>query len=305
MGPALNHGTFAVHSAQRDCCPCGMPLESNKRLRFSTCAESCTTSVRSDASSNSIRRKCRQGNIDAHSPWQELPSGVLLTIMRALHNENDGEASVRRCGCVCRAWKDVSAELLMTDTAASKPPRRPLSRTPDDGFGTSLATLRGADSLSKSITGGGSEHQSPLIPIRNTHNQAQTPQPHRQRTVWHEWQRLVPTNASDNHGQQQSSRVTPDVANTGSQCGHYRLYQQQGTRCADSEQVQASGRRIIAAILQPEVSYGAPPSPQRAIVEDTNLLSESDAQGGCVPSLRTGELSDSSAPSRSLHQPAC
>ena len=50
----------------------------------------------------------------------------------------------------------------------------------------------------------------------------------------------------------------------------------------------------------------APPSPQKAVVEDMNLLSESDAEGGCGPSsLRTGERSESSAHSRPVPQATC
>ena len=143
-------------------------MESSKKPKLSGWAESCTTSVKSDASSNSIRRKCRAADGEASSPWQELPSGMLLMIMRALHSQENGEAwvrrwlllarsfrmwlefmslrvttcgfesivdllKVRRCGCVCHTWKGVSAELLMTDTAASRPPRYDSENGPASG----------------------------------------------------------------------------------------------------------------------------------------------------------------------------
>ncbi|CAD7700548.1 unnamed protein product [Ostreobium quekettii] len=49
-----------------------------------------------------------------------------------------------------------------------------------------------------------------------------------------------------------------------------------------------------------------PPSPQRAVVEDVNLMSESDAEGGCgLSSLRTGECSEGSVRSRRVPQATC
>ncbi|CAD7700547.1 unnamed protein product [Ostreobium quekettii] len=100
--------------------PCsGAQRGGSKRQRLSRCAES--GSARSDASANAARREAGGG--EGPSPWQELPFGALQMIMDELLRMEDGEAWVRRCGCVCRGWRGVSAELLMTDTAASRPPR--------------------------------------------------------------------------------------------------------------------------------------------------------------------------------------
>eukprot|EP00803_Ostreobium_quekettii_P005623 evm.model.scf_966.3 EVM.evm.TU.scf_966.3 scf_966:9960-11518(+) len=281
--------------------PCsGAQRGGSKRQRLSRCAES--GSARSDASANAARREAGGG--EGPSPWQELPFGALQMIMDELLRMEDGEAWVRRCGCVCRGWRGVSAELLMTDTAASRPPRRPpapQASPREDGGATSLAVLREDDSMSKSVNGGGSEHQSPAFAGQAPWIGEQAPHPQAVRMIGISLDGHVTSLAlrhrfplqgrpQDLHGQE----------------GWMPWMDFREQRLLSAQQVDSHplGRNVRAS--HGRGSELTPPSPQRAVVEDVNLMSESDAEGGCgLSSLRTGECSEGSVRSRRVPQATC
>merc|ERR1712176_562181 len=56
--------------------------------------------------------------------WNDLPEHLLLKIFECLTKENgDGRVWVSRAGRVCKAWRRASKDLLLGDTAASRPKR--------------------------------------------------------------------------------------------------------------------------------------------------------------------------------------
>lgn len=152
---------------------------------------------------------------------------------------------------------------------------------------------------------GGSEHQSPLIPVRSPRHQGQTPQIRGHGLIWNDWQYFGPPYHVAADGHQQNIGSAFIAVDAGRQEHTHRLFHQQRGLCSNSLYLQAAGGQLVTPVLQWGFSHTPPPSPQKAIVEDMTLLSESDAEGGCAPSCRTGDHSDSSAPSRPRHQATC
>ncbi|CAD7702297.1 unnamed protein product [Ostreobium quekettii] len=303
----------------------GPPSGPFRRGRKRTRAwESTEGSIPSDVCMDTSRRRLHQGSAEGLSPWQELPFGTLQMIMSELLCMDDGEAGVRRCGCVCRTWRGVSAELLMTDTAASRPPRRPAPPQTTDGGATSLAIVREDDSLSKSVSGGGSEHQSPAFQSHPAHGDQTLHSPGFRMIRFGLDRQARPLQLG--HGSHHFSLAGRHHGLHGQDVSVHRVdFREQGMVNVQHADAQTLGRSApvshdrVSELAPPSPQRAvleeanlvseselAPPSPQRAVLEDMNLISESDAEGGCgLSSLRTGECSEGSARSRPVPQATC
>ena len=57
--------------------------------------------------------------------WSDLPEHLLLRVFDTLAKDDadDGLKWVSRAGRVCKMWRKISQELLLGDTAASRPKR--------------------------------------------------------------------------------------------------------------------------------------------------------------------------------------
>mmetsp|Transcript_11998 Transcript_11998/g.16281 ORF Transcript_11998/g.16281 Transcript_11998/m.16281 type:complete len:336 (-) Transcript_11998:259-1266(-) len=74
--------------------------------------------------------------------WRELPGGPMLRMFELMWNKESGYTEVHKASRVCRSWRACALEILMRDTAASKP-RRATAPTSNR---TQLGTLPGQPS---------------------------------------------------------------------------------------------------------------------------------------------------------------
>ncbi|KAK9831625.1 hypothetical protein WJX74_003156 [Apatococcus lobatus] len=58
--------------------------------------------------------------------WHTLPEGPLLRVFELVYEETGGNDELRSAALVCRAWREAAQEILLGDTAASRPHRAPL-----------------------------------------------------------------------------------------------------------------------------------------------------------------------------------
>lgn len=60
-------------------------------------------------------------DVDCCSPWQNPDEAILRGIFEQVLKLSDGLSLLHRCSCVCTTWRKISMEVLLDDTAASKP----------------------------------------------------------------------------------------------------------------------------------------------------------------------------------------
>jgi len=88
--------------------------------------------------------------------WNDLPEHILLKIFETLTKDNDdGRQWVSRAGRVCKAWRRVSKDLLLGDTAASRPKRVQIIESEVHDNKTTLATK--GDLVEESVANSASE----------------------------------------------------------------------------------------------------------------------------------------------------
>mmetsp|Transcript_3703 Transcript_3703/g.8451 ORF Transcript_3703/g.8451 Transcript_3703/m.8451 type:complete len:267 (+) Transcript_3703:184-984(+) len=88
--------------------------------------------------------------------WNDLPEHILLKIFDSLAKDDDnGRAWVSRAGRVCKAWLQVSKDLLLGDTAASRPKRAQMIASEVHDNKTTLATK--GDLVEESVNNSASE----------------------------------------------------------------------------------------------------------------------------------------------------
>ena len=68
--------------------------------------------------------------------WLDLPDGTLLYLFERLLNTQDGRKSIESVSKVCKHWREAAFEIIMRDTAGSRPKEYvaifPLPKPPPD-----------------------------------------------------------------------------------------------------------------------------------------------------------------------------
>ncbi|DBA87187.1 TPA: hypothetical protein ACH3X2_005191 [Trebouxia sp. C0005] len=64
-----------------------------------------------------------------HPRWNALPEGPLLRMFEVMAAQDDGRNRLRESKLVCRAWRASVREVVLGDTATSRPCRPPMQTT--------------------------------------------------------------------------------------------------------------------------------------------------------------------------------
>ncbi|KAI8462597.1 MAG: hypothetical protein J3K34DRAFT_178713 [Monoraphidium minutum] len=71
-------------------------------------------------------RRTRTSSSGGEVPWLELPECALYTVFEALRQDKEGAMAFRSAAACCRTWRVASMEVLLDDTAASRPELPPM-----------------------------------------------------------------------------------------------------------------------------------------------------------------------------------